>query len=165
MSAILVADMKCHIELITTFNKMLHPRSVTIYLSPFWFFLVWVSLNTYCSALLLTSCRTHFVAGDCCAALLLHDLGHTDVACHCNWSCGVASTSYVFQLCDFFRAILCTHSFCAIHLKFVLLLLHCTIYLVTRNVFVCCGELDAHTLTSQLICISQPTEYLFKINV
>jgi len=33
---------------------------------------------------------------------------------------------------------------------------------MTGIAFVCCGELDAHTLISQLICISQPTEYLFK---
>ena len=76
--------MKCHIELITTFNKVLHPRKLTVCLSPFCLFLVCIRFSTYCNALLHLSCRTNLVAVDRCAAVLLCELGHIDVAHHCN---------------------------------------------------------------------------------
>ncbi len=49
--------------------------------------------------------------------------------------CGVASTNSVFQPGDFFWAILCTDRLCALHLKLVLLLLYCTILLMTGICF------------------------------
>ena len=93
---------------------------------------------------------------------MLCESGRIDVVYHCNWSLLSCKHYSVFQPGGFFMQS-CAQTD-SVHFILSLCCCYCTalFYWWQAFAFVCWGELDAHTLISQLICISQPTEYLFK---